>query len=326
MSNPEPGFEQPTTVEYLYDAANRLVRVTKTDPTSDTPDGSPEVKVSEYAYEGDGNKVAQTVDGNIVQFLNDVATALPVVLAEAGPSSSASYAYGLDLIAQRSGNSQSFYHHDGLGSVVALSNDKGRQEAAYEYDAWGVSQGPGNTSVGRNRFRFTGEELDDSTGLSYLRARWYDPANGRLLSPDPLLGLPDTPLSMNRFLYAWNNPVRLTDPAGLSPQETSPLLTLADVGLPQVSLLTANSTPATAFWAVVDLQRIQEDLRQRYDSLSAPILPPGTPKPLRAVRIIAKDTVLLLYYSVAILRLDPPEPNFRDPFSVLFDIASLLAP
>jgi RHS repeat-associated protein len=57
-------------------------------------------------------------------------------------------------------------------------------------------------------------EMQDPTGLIYLRARWYDPATGRFLTRDPLLGVPSVPASLNPYVYALNNPVLYTDPSG----------------------------------------------------------------------------------------------------------------
>lgn len=58
-----------------------------------------------------------------------------------------------------------------------------------------------------NEFTYTGEQ-NDSTGLEYLRARYYDNATGRFLSQDPL-GLPQ------QYPYVGNNPANLIDPYGL---------------------------------------------------------------------------------------------------------------
>ena len=38
----------------------------------------------------------------------------------------------------------------------------------------------------KTHHRFTGKYLDDDTGLYYYGARYYDPALGRFISPDPL--------------------------------------------------------------------------------------------------------------------------------------------
>jgi len=47
----------------------------------------------------------------------------------------------------------------------------------------------------------------------YYRARYYDPSVGRFLSEDP----EGEPGAGSRFIYAANNPARLSDPLGLRP-------------------------------------------------------------------------------------------------------------
>jgi RHS repeat-associated protein len=54
----------------------------------------------------------------------------------------------------------------------------------------------------------------DSTGLTHLGAREYDPANGRFISVDPVLDGID-PQSWNGYSYSGNNPVAHSDPTGL---------------------------------------------------------------------------------------------------------------
>jgi RHS repeat-associated protein len=63
------------------------------------------------------------------------------------------------------------------------------------------------TGTQPNEFTFTGEQVDTS-GLQYLRARYYDGATGRFVGRDPL------PL-MQRYAYVGGNSVNLTDPSGL---------------------------------------------------------------------------------------------------------------
>lgn len=59
--------------------------------------------------------------------------------------------------------------------------------------------------------RLPGQVFDAETGLHYNRARYYDPAAGQYLTPDPL-GTPDGP---NPYAYAAFNPLRNVDPDGL---------------------------------------------------------------------------------------------------------------
>jgi len=51
------------------------------------------------------------------------------------------------------------------------------------------------------------EKRGDPTGLYYLRARMYDPAIGRFLSQDPVLGSLSMPQTLNRYAYVGNDPL-----------------------------------------------------------------------------------------------------------------------
>jgi len=53
------------------------------------------------------------------------------------------------------------------------------------------------------------------TGLTYLNARYYDPATSRFISPDPLMN-PSDPKTLDPYRYADNNPVVFTDATGLA--------------------------------------------------------------------------------------------------------------
>jgi RHS repeat-associated protein len=54
-------------------------------------------------------------------------------------------------------------------------------------------------------------------GLTWLRNRVYDPATRAFLAPDPLPGIPGTPVAANPYHYANNDPVGYVDPLGLQP-------------------------------------------------------------------------------------------------------------
>jgi RHS repeat-associated protein len=60
---------------------------------------------------------------------------------------------------------------------------------------------------------FTGQRLDD-TGLYYYGARYYDPTIGRFISADTFIQDYTNPQSLNRYTYAFNNPLIYTDPTG----------------------------------------------------------------------------------------------------------------
>jgi RHS repeat-associated protein len=60
------------------------------------------------------------------------------------------------------------------------------------------------------RYRYTGKERDEETGLDHMGARYYAAWLGRWTSADPI-GLGD---GVNRFAYVSGNPVGLRDPSG----------------------------------------------------------------------------------------------------------------
>lgn len=64
----------------------------------------------------------------------------------------------------------------------------------------------------QSAFGFTGNLVDATTGLLYLRARDYDAATGQFLSVDPAVDKTRQP-----YAYSGNNPVSRTDPSGLCP-------------------------------------------------------------------------------------------------------------
>ncbi|GIV08589.1 MAG: hypothetical protein KatS3mg019_0680 [Fimbriimonadales bacterium] len=58
-------------------------------------------------------------------------------------------------------------------------------------------------------------ELTETGGLVKVGVRWYDPAVGRFLQPDPWLGNIYAPLTLNAYGYCVNDPVNAVDPDGL---------------------------------------------------------------------------------------------------------------
>jgi RHS repeat-associated protein len=86
----------------------------------------------------------------------------------------------------------------------------------WDSDAFGVGAANLDPDADTNevnvRLRFPGQYLDDETGLHYNYFRDYDPVTGRYVESDPI-GLGG---GINTYVYVAGNPLRWTDPRGLS--------------------------------------------------------------------------------------------------------------
>ncbi|MFC0514639.1 RHS repeat-associated core domain-containing protein [Mucilaginibacter angelicae] len=85
---------------------------------------------------------------------------------------------------------------------------------SYTYDPFGtIIFHHGNT---KQPFRFMGElgVESENSSLYYVRARYYDAANGRFLSKDTYPYSLSNPQTLNRYVYATNNPVLRFDQTG----------------------------------------------------------------------------------------------------------------
>jgi RHS repeat-associated protein len=99
-----------------------------------------------------------------------------------------------------------------LGSAT-LELDEQAQIISYEeYAPYGSStyQAVRSQTETAKRYRYTGKERDNETGLYYHGARYYVAWLGRWIRPDPLY-LNDAP---NLYIYALNNPIIAKDPTG----------------------------------------------------------------------------------------------------------------
>lgn len=119
---------------------------------------------------------------------------------------------------------------DHLGSV-GLEVDEAAAVITYEeyypYGGAAVIGGTSTVEVERKRYRFSGKELDQCTGLYYFGQRYYVPWMARWLTPDPA-GPVD---GINIFLYAYDNPTTFIDPTGnngVTPEERAAWLLRVD--------------------------------------------------------------------------------------------------
>lgn len=127
----------------------------------------------------------------------------------------AALVFGLLTSPAHAATQVTYYHTDGLGSVVMESSESGQVTYNSEYRPYGeqvldaAKAGPG----------FTGHVSDVATGLTYMQQRYYDATIGRFLSVDPVTANSGTGADFNRYSYANNNPYKFTDPDGRRSRE-----------------------------------------------------------------------------------------------------------
>jgi RHS repeat-associated protein len=125
------------------------------------------------------------------------------------------YEWGVQgLLSQLRNGARYYYHFDGLGSVMQVTDGSQNVVASYKYDAWGNDLIDPQSPL-PNPFKYVGGlgyYSDKESGLKLLGVRYYDSQIGRFWSLDP-----SVMSSYRSYRYANNNPANLVDPEGLQP-------------------------------------------------------------------------------------------------------------
>ena len=108
-----------------------------------------------------------------------------------------------------------YYYYNVQGDVLGLFDDALNVVVEYTYDSWGnilSVTGSKAVTVGKaNPFRYRGYYYDEESGLYYLQSRYYDPATGRFLNADGVLGANADMATHNLYVYCGNNPIAKVD-------------------------------------------------------------------------------------------------------------------
>jgi len=154
----------------------------------------------------------------------DVTMPYGQLLTETTGNVSTAYTYGLERISAQSGTLKTQYVYDGRYSVAQSVVD-GAVASSYTYTPFGEMLGGKETGFG-----FNAEWYDAATGMQNLRARQYEPAMNRFSQKDIVRGSMRDPLSLNRYTFVRNDPVRYADPSGLALVTAKPMQMYSDAG------------------------------------------------------------------------------------------------
>jgi RHS repeat-associated protein len=177
---------------------------------------------STFKYGADGLRRQSTVNGTVDNYAYDAQSMVREMNSSLTPQ--ATYLSGPmgpeyrrnDTQTESDGQGHTFgltrwYVYDGLGSVVGEVDPVGNLTCADEYDVYGAVRGRTGTATTAHGFVGSlGHLSDASTGLIYMRARYYDPQIGRFASEDSRRD------GGNWYNYANANPTNNADYTGMA--------------------------------------------------------------------------------------------------------------
>jgi RHS repeat-associated protein len=194
-------------VTYAYNLANKLSSVTG-------PGGT-----ASYQYNDQGIRVRANGDSTKYYLVDEHnQTGYAQVLEElntVGGTPSVSYVLGDDALGQcgSDANDPRWRLVDGHGSTRQLADKNATVKSHYNYEAYGLTMSTSTASAETSTL-YCGEQYDSTLQMYNLRARFYNPSNGRFNQRDPFAGISSDPQSLHKYTYANCDSVNGIDPSG----------------------------------------------------------------------------------------------------------------
>jgi RHS repeat-associated protein len=193
---------------YQWDAASRLTSYSGSSGHAS------------FTYDAFGGRTSRTgSDGQTLNYLLNYG--LPLVAPAVVRNSGGELRYyvflpngGLLYSLEAKDNSRRFFHFDFTGSTTFLTDDAGAVTDSYGITPYGESVTHNGPST--NPFTYLGQlgvMQEESTGLYYMRLRYYDSSTARFLSRDPEEVI--DPVHVNPYQYSSQDPLSHVDPNGL---------------------------------------------------------------------------------------------------------------
>jgi len=185
---------------------NTLNKLTKQDQANTT---------EYYVYDYQGNRVQTVIESNHqVQSQKNYLPSLDILTNINNPQINTLHIGTHILSEQTKDNTQTRYQLSSHLQTNTLElNDQAKiisYEHYYPYGGTAIIAGKDKTQVQQKRYRYTGKERDDSSGLYYYGARYLAPWLARWISPDSA----GRANGLNLYVYVGNNPLKYIDPTG----------------------------------------------------------------------------------------------------------------
>lgn len=215
----DPATNRVIGLPYSYDANGNMTNDGLNSLSYDAENHVVGAGSASYAYDGSGVRVRKVSGGFTTVY---VFSGRKVIGEYVNGGLSKEYVYsGSALIATHEGAIVKYHHADGLSGRMtsdSAGNPLG-QSGHYPFGENWYELG------GSNKLKFASYERDSETTNDYAMARYHINRLGRFSSPDshpPVLG---NPQSMNRYSYAFGDPINLVDPDGLFPRDRHTFIT-----------------------------------------------------------------------------------------------------
>jgi RHS repeat-associated protein len=185
----------------------------------DMPAVDPVFSSATFTYDGDGNRVSQTINGVTTYFVGNY-------YELTGAQVTKYYYAGAQRVAMRKYTipqpmTVEYFLSDHLGSTSITTDSNGAKVSEMRYTAWGEVRYSWKSSQSTTPayslpdYTYTGQYSDSYINLLWYGSRHYDPELGRFISPDTIVPTSTQGVqAWDRYAYVSNNPVRYIDPSG----------------------------------------------------------------------------------------------------------------
>ncbi|MFD5486947.1 MULTISPECIES: polymorphic toxin-type HINT domain-containing protein [Streptomyces] len=227
MKSTETSTAGTKVTSYTYDAGGNTASITSTPGTKtltwndqgklDKVTGTGESAGTSYLYDTGGNQLIRRDPGKTTLNLGTDQITLDTATGKVSNVRTYAAPGGLSITrtttAGKSSLSYQASDHHGTNGVQFNATDLAhvRRPADPFGNERGTQPAPGAWAGDKG---FVGGTKEESTGLTLLGAREYDPTTGRFISPDPIIE-PGDPQQWNAYAYSNNDPVNKADPSGL---------------------------------------------------------------------------------------------------------------
>jgi len=203
--------------EYTYNNENQLTIYKEYTDSSKTT----LLKSANYKYDGLGRRIEKEVDSIVTRFVYDNEDIILELNGSNNIQAKYTHGPGIDEPMEMARGGQDYYYHaDGLGTIVTITDSQGAMKEQIKYEVFGrctFQDSQDNvltqSAIG-NPYTFTAREYDNESGLFYYRTRDYDSNTGRFTAEDRI-GFAG---GINFYAYVNGNPVSFIDPFGFEAQ------------------------------------------------------------------------------------------------------------